>query len=154
MAVLLNPLDKKILKVLQTDARIPNNQLADKVRSSPSTVLRRVQQLEHEGVIQHYITLLDAVKLGFQLQVFVEVILDKQTKNAVDHFASEIVRFPEVLECHLVLGEYDYLLRLAVADLDTFQKFLLNHLTQIRGVSNVTSRVIVKEVKRSAALPL
>ncbi len=150
----ISPLDKKILKTLQHNARLPNNQLADEVKSSPSTVLRRVKHFEDSGLIQRYTTLLDATKLGFQLQVFVEVILDKQTKNAVDHFASEIVKFPEVLECHLVLGDYDYLLRLALTDLDTYQRFLLNHLTQIRGVSNVKSRVMVKEVKRSTALPL
>lgn len=150
----ISKLDKKILNALQVNARLPNNQLADEVGLSPSSALRRVKQLEDTGIIQHYVTLLDAKQLGFQLHVFLEVVLDKQTKNAVEHFASEIVKYPEVLECHLVLGDYDYLVRLVTTDLDSYQRFLLNHLTQIRGVSNVKSRVMLKEVKRSTALPL
>ncbi|MGL4610036.1 MAG: Lrp/AsnC family transcriptional regulator [Trueperaceae bacterium] len=147
-------LDKKLLNVLQHNARLPNNQIADEVGMSPSSTLRRVRQLEDAGIIQQYVTLLDAKQLGFQLQVFVEIVLDKQTKNAVEHFATEILKFPEVLACHLVLGEYDYLLRVATTDLDAYQRLLLNQFTQIRGVSNVKSRVMLKEVKRSTALPL
>lgn len=148
----LTILDKKILRALQINARIPNNQLADEVESSPSTVLRRVRQLEETGLIQQYTALLDLSKAGFGLQVYVEVILDKQTRNAVEHFAEEMQHHPQVLECTLVMGEYDYLLRVAVPDLATYQQFLLGHLTQIHGVSNIKSRVVVKEVKRSSVL--
>lgn len=150
----LDRIDREILSILQEDARIPNNELADRVRLTPSPCLRRVKRLEELGVIKSHVTLLDAEVIGRNLQVFVEVTMEKQTREIIDHFEAEVVKLPEVLECHLVTGDSDYLLRVAVADLNAYQRFLMDHLTRIRGVDDIKSVIAMKQVKYTTKLLL
>ena len=153
-AVELDTTDRRILEVLQRDARIPNTLLADEVGLTPAPCLRRVRRLEESGVIARYAALLDAPKLGLGLTVFVTVTLDRQTKSSYDDFARKMRARPEVLECFLMLGERDFLLKVVVADLEAYQRFYLEHLTAIPGVRNIVSSIAIREEKRSTELPI
>jgi len=146
----LDEIDLKILAALQKDARISNQLLAECVGLSPSPCLRRVRQLEEDGVIRRYVTLLDPRALGRGLHAFVEVRLDRQTRASVDRFEAEIVKFPEVLECHFMAGDADYLLRVVVKDLDEFRAFHMNKLVKVPGVANVKSSISMKQIKYTA----
>lgn len=150
----LDRTDREILSILQEDARIPNNELADRVRLTPSPCLRRVKRLEELGVIKGYVTLLDAEVIERDLQVFVEVTMEKQTREIIDCFEAEVVELSEVMECYLVTGDSDYLLRVAVADLEAYQRFLMDHLTRIRGVDDIKTVITMKQVKHTTKLPL
>jgi Lrp/AsnC family leucine-responsive transcriptional regulator len=153
-SVSLSAIDKKILAVLQDNARIPNTELADAVSLTPSPCLRRVQRLEETGVIDGYVALLNHEAVGRNFHVFVEVTLQTQTKESIDRFEKEVTKFPEVLECYLVTGESDYLLRVAVADMGAYQRFLMDRLTRVRGVDDIKSVIAMKQVKYSTKLPL
>jgi len=146
--------DRRILDVLQKDARISNQDLADRVGLSPSPCLRRTKSLEQSGVVQKYVALLNpsAVKRG--LQAIVQIRLDHQTSASVDRFEREILKFSEVLECDLIAGDWDYVLRVAVADLEELRRFCVVSLTKIPGIANVKSSISMKRVKYSTALPL
>jgi len=146
--------DCRILNVLQKDGRISNQELADRVGLSPSPCLRRTRLLESGGVVQKYVALLDPSAVGRGLQAIVQVRLDHQTTVSVDRFEKEILKFPEVLECDLIAGDWDYMLRVAVRDLEEFRKFSVNSLAKIAGVANVKSNISMKQVKYSTALPL
>ena len=146
--------DYRILNVLQKDGRISNQELADRVGLSPSPCLRRTRLLESGGVVQKYVALLDPSAVGRGLQAIVQVRLDHQTTVSVDRFEKEILKFPEVLECDLIAGDWDYMLRVAVRDLEEFRKFSVNSLAKIAGVANVKSNISMKQVKYSTALPL
>lgn len=150
----LNPVDKKILSILQNNARIPNTELADAVSLTPSPCLRRVQRLEETGVIDGYVALLNHEAIGRNFHVFVEVTLQTQTKKSIDQFEAEIMEFSEVLECYLITGDTDYLLRVAVADMDAYQRFLMERLTHVKGVDDIRSVIAMKQVKYSTKLPL
>lgn len=151
---MLDEIDFHILDVLQKHGRISNQDLADQVGLSPSPCLRRVKHLEATGVVQKYVALVDPIALGKGLQAFIEVRLDRQTRASVDKFESEILKHPEVLECYLMAGDADYLLRVVVHDLEEFRDFHMNSLAKIPGVGNVKSHISMKQVKYSTALPL
>jgi Lrp/AsnC family transcriptional regulator, leucine-responsive regulatory protein len=151
---MLDEIDLHILEVLQRDGRISNQDLADKVGLSPSPCLRRLKQLESSGVVQKYVALVSPTAVGQGLQAFVEVRLDRQTRASVDKFEAEIVKLPQVLECHLMAGDWDYVLRVAVHDLEEFRDFHMNFLSKIPGVGNVKSNISMKQVKYSTALSL
>lgn len=146
--------DRRILNVLQKDGRISNQDLADRVGLSPSPCLRRTKNLENSGVIQKYVALLHPSAAERGLQGIVQVRLDHQTTASVEKFEKEILKFPEVLECDLIAGDWDYILRVAVRDLDDFRKFSVNSLAKIPGVANVKSNISMKQVKYSTVLPL
>ena len=150
----LDATDKRILEVLQRNARIPNTELADEVGLTPAPCLRRVKRLEESGVIARYTALLEPKAVGLGLTVFVMVTLDRQTKRTYDEFARKLRERPEVLELYLILGERDFLVKVVVADLDAYQKFYLEHLTRLEGVRNINSIIAVNEEKRSTELPL
>lgn len=150
----LSPTDKKILTVLQDNARIPNTELADAVSLTPSPCLRRVQRMEETGVIDGYVALLNHEAIGRNFHVFVEVTLEKQTKESIDRFEAEVTEFSEVLECYLITGESDYMLRVAVADMDAYQCFLMDKLTRVKGVDDIKSVIAMKQVKYSTKLQL
>ncbi len=151
---MLDATDKAILQALQNNARIANTDLADEVGLTPAPCLRRVRRLEDEGFISGYTALLDAKKVGVGLTVFVMVTLDRQTKGTYDDFANKMRSRAEVLECYLILGDRDFLLKVCVADLEAYQKFYLEHLTRIAGVRNINSIIAVSEEKRSTILPI
>jgi Lrp/AsnC family transcriptional regulator, leucine-responsive regulatory protein len=150
----MDEIDRNILKTLQEDARITNADLADKVGLSPAPCLRRVRALEDAGVIRKYVTLLDpgAIKLG--VTVFVQITLDLQVENRLEMFEQAILRRPEVLECYLMTGDSDYLIRVVVPDVAAYEQFLKQSLTRIEGVAGIKSSFALKQVKYSTVLPL
>jgi len=150
----LDAIDYKILETLQGDARISNVDLSGQVNLSPSPCLRRVKRLEAEGTIRSYATLLDPAEVGLPVSVFVQVSLERQVDDALENFEREIVTRPEVMECYLMTGDSDYLLRVVAPDLESFQKFLLEHLTRIPGVASIKSSFALKQVSYRTALPL
>ena len=150
----LNIIDCKILTALQENARISNVDLANRVGLSPSPCLRRVKMLEEEGVIQKYVCLLNQRVAGFPVSVFVNVTLERQVESALEEFESAIAERPEVMECYLMTGDADYLLRVVTVDLASYERFLVNHLTRIPGVSSIKSSFSLKQVSYQTALPL
>jgi Lrp/AsnC family leucine-responsive transcriptional regulator len=152
--IALDAIDRKILAALQENARLPNVQLAEAVGLSPSPCLRRVRALEEQGVIQRYVTLLDPAPIGLPVSVFVSVTLERQVEPALDRFEKAILGRPEVMECYLMTGDADYLLRVVAADLAAYERFLMDHLTRVRGVASIKSSFALKQVKYRTALPL
>jgi len=150
----LDPIDAKILSILQTGARISNVELARRVGLSPSPCLRRVRNLEQRGVIRQYVTLLDPAALGLGVSVFVRVRLERQVEAALEALESAVRERPEVQECYLMTGDTDYLLRVVVPDIPAFERFLMDHLTRIPGVGSIQSSFALKEVKYRTDLPL
>mgnify|MGYP001760729797 CR=1 FL=1 len=130
----LDDIDRRVLRVLQKDGATQNVQLAEKVGLSPSPCSRRAKMLEEAGVIERYVALVDASKVGLGLTVFARIWLTGQDVETVDHFTDQVLRLPHVVECHLMAGDCDFLLRVVAADLDDYRKFQINHLTRIKGV--------------------
>ena len=150
----LDAIDRKILENLQNNARMRNVELAEKVGLSPSPCLRRVGNMEETGVIRGYATLVDAEAVGLPVSVFVSVTLEKQIERALDKFEKEIRARPEVMECYLMTGDADYLLRVVTADLGAYERFLIEHLTRIPGVASIKSSFALKQVAYRTALPI
>jgi DNA-binding Lrp family transcriptional regulator len=150
----LDAIDRQILENLQNDARMRNVELAEKVGLSPSPCLRRVGNLEETGVIRGYATLVDAEAVGLPVSVFISVTLEKQIEKALEKFEKEIRARPEVMECYLMTGEADYLLRVVTADLSAYERFLIEHLTRIPGVASIKSSFALKQVAYRTALPI
>jgi len=150
----LDETDLRILDVLQRDGRVSNQELADEVGLSPSPCLRRRRILENDGVVGKYVALLNPAAVGRGLQAIVEVRLDHQTTASVERFEKEVLKYPQVLECYLVAGDWDYILRVVARDLEEFREFCVNSLAKIGGVGNVKSNISMKQVKYSTAIPL
>ena len=146
--------DWRILAALQDDARLTNADLAEKVFLSPSPCLRRVRDLEQAGLIRRYVTLLDPLKLGLTVSVFIQVSLEKQMRGALDTFENSVLAREEVMECYLMTGDADYLLRVVVPDMQSLERFIVDYLAKIPGVSNIRSSFALKQVKYKTALPL
>ena len=149
----LDELDINILKILQNDAAISNADLADKVSLSPSPCARRVRLLEEKGYIRQQVTLLDNKKLGLSVTMFVQITLSRQRKKSLDAFETEIVHWPEVMECYLMTGDIDYLLRVVLPDLEACQQFL-DKLTDVEAIGHVRSSLSLKQVRYKTELPL
>jgi Lrp/AsnC family leucine-responsive transcriptional regulator len=147
-------IDLRILGELQRDARISNVDLARAVNLSPSPCLARVRALESAGTIQRYVTLLDPKKLGITVSVLVQVTLEKQIEPALEGFEKAVRERPEVMECYLMTGDADYLLRVLVPDVPAFERFILDFLSRVPGVGNIKSSFALKQVKYQTALPL
>lgn len=151
----LDRYDKQILEALQRNGRISNQELADSISLSPSPCLRRVSKLEESGIIDGYVALLNARKLGLTLMAFIQISMDKHTPDRFDLFEKTVGDYPEVLECHLITGQSaDYLLKVIVKDMDAYQQFLLQKLTRIEGVSGVHSSFVLKSPVDKTALPV
>lgn len=151
----LDKYDRLILETLQQDGRISNQELADSINLSPSPCLRRVRALEESGLIDGYVALLNARKLGLTLVSFIQISMDKHTPDRFDAFEKTVEAYPEVLECHLITGQSaDYLLKVIVKDMDAYQQFLLQKLTRIDGVSGVHSSFVLKSPVDKTALPV
>lgn len=150
----LDEIDKRILRALQKNGRLQNNELAELVSLSPSPCLRRVKQLEECGVIERYVAVVAQVKVGKGLTVFARVWLTGQDAATVDHFNESVRLLPAVLECHLMAGDCDFLLRIVAADLDDYRRFQIEHLTQIKGVRNVKTEIPMQTVKYTSELPI
>ena len=150
----MDALDLRILDRLQRDARISNVELARAVNLSPSPCLARVRALEEAGLIERYVTLLDAKKLGLTVSVLVQVTLEKQVEPALEAFERAVRERPEVMECYLMTGDADYLLRVLVPDVPAFERFILEFLSRVPGVGNIKSSFALKQVKYQTAVPL
>ena len=150
----LDRIDYQILHYVQNDGRMANNELADKVGLSPSPCLRRVKALEQRGVIKRYVGIVDANAVGLGISAFVNVSLRSQEQGALDVFQSHIVNYPEVMECYLMTGTSDYLLRVVLPDLEGYERFLLEKLTKIPVIANIQTSFALKPVVQRTELPL
>lgn len=151
----LDRTDKRILHELQLNARITNQELADRVGLSPSPCLRRVKQLEEAGLIKGYVTELEASKLGLKLMAIVQIAMDRHTPDRFEQFEATVTTFPQVLECIMITGQSaDYQLKVLVKDMEEYQDFLLNKLTRISGVSDVRSSFVLRQIVSTVVLPL
>lgn len=148
----MDEIDRKILAALQEDGTIANQTLAARVGLSPSPCLRRVRALQAAGIIRRTVALLDGKAVGAGFVAYVEVRLEKQSEAFSSRFEAAILARPEVLECAFVTGGYDYLLKVAVADLDEFHRFLTATLGRIDGVANTRTTIPVKRIKETTAL--
>ena len=150
----LGAIDQRILAALQENARVTNVELAEASGVSASPCWRRVRELERTGVISRYVTLVDPSSVGLPVSVFIQVSLEKQVETALEDFERVVLERPEVMECYLMTGDADYLLRVVVADLEAYERFLMDHLTRIPTVANIRSSFALKQVKYRTALPL
>ena len=150
----LDAIDRKILGALQSDGRISLTDLAAKVGLSPSPCLRRIRILERAGIIARYVAVLDQDKVGLPVSVFVSIKLESQRQQALSRFTKAIARWPEVLECYLMTGPRDYLLRVVVADLAAYDRFLKQKLTTVDGVASIESSFALEQVKYTNVLPI
>ncbi|MSU88433.1 winged helix-turn-helix transcriptional regulator [Rhodobacteraceae bacterium 2CG4] len=147
----LDDLDRRILSALQRDGRLTHQQLSERVGLSPSPCARRIRKLEAGGYITGYGARIDERKMGFDFSVFVSVRLDRQVDDRLVTFEHEVARCPEVVDCWLMTGSFDYLLRVAVRDLHEFERFLTSRLTRIDGVASLESSIPIRRVKYQAA---
>jgi Lrp/AsnC family transcriptional regulator, leucine-responsive regulatory protein len=150
----LDATDIRILDRLQSEARIANVDLARAVSLSPSPCLYRVRALEERGIIDRYVALLDPLKLGLTVSVFIQVSLEKQMRNALDTFESSVLARDEVMECYLMTGDADYLLRVVVPDVQSIERFIVDYLAKVPGVASIKSSFALKQVKYKTALPI
>lgn len=150
----LDRYDRTLLRLLQQDARMTNTALAARVNLSESACLRRVRALEESGLIEGYTALVDQQRAGFAVNVFVSITLDRQSQTGLEAFESAVRRIPEVMECYLMTGEHDYLLRLVVSDLADFERIHNQHLTRLPSVARVHSSFAMRTVTRSRTLPV
>lgn len=150
----LDEIDRRILRELQRDGRLQNVELAKRVGLSPSPCLRRVRLLEEAGVIDRYVALLNPTQIGMGLTVFARVWLTGQDAATVDRFTKRVQQLPEVVECHLMAGDCDFLLRIVAPNLDAYRQFQIDHLTRIEGVQSVKTEVPMQRIKVSSELPL
>ena len=152
--MLLDRFDKAILDQLQRDGRISNVQLAALVNLSESACLRRVRVLEQVGLIERYVALLDQREAGLTGTVFVHIVLGREEQSDLAAFESAVQNIPEVMECYLMTGEFDYLLRVVVSDMADFERIHHSELTRLPGVARVNSSVAIRTVTKKTALPL
>ncbi|TQV78423.1 Lrp/AsnC family transcriptional regulator [Denitrobaculum tricleocarpae] len=150
----LDELDQKILNCLQENARISNAELAEEVGLSASPCWRRVRALEDAGVVRKYAAIVEPKVIGLPVNVFVSVTLEKQVEDWLERFEAALRDRPEVMECYLMTGEFDYLLRVVVPDLQAYEKFVLEHLTRIPGIAGIKSSFALKQVQYKTSLPL
>ena len=150
----LDRIDLKILSALQADGRLPNQRLAELVALSPTAVLARTQRLTREGYILGYEARLNPLKLGRGMMVFVEVLLDKTTPNVFDQFKAAVQVQPAIMECHMVAGGFDYLLKTRMADMAAYRDFAGTVLWQLPGVRETRTYAVMEEVKCTTRLPL
>ena len=150
----LDRIDRKILSILQEDGRIANLKLAEAVALSPTAVLARVQRLTRDGFILGYEARLNPLKLGAGMLVIVEVLLDRTTPNVFDQFKAAVQVHPEIMECHMVAGGFDYLLKTRSADMNAYRVFAGNVLWQLPGVRETRTYAVMEEVKHTNHLHL
>lgn len=154
ISIKLDRIDKNIIRHLQENGRIQNNDLAKEIGLSPSSCLRRVKLLEEAGVIQHYTTLVDPQKVGLQLILFSRIWLIGQDAETIDIFIEAMKELPQVMECYIILGECDAMLKVVVPDLESYRKFQSSHLTKKNGITSVKTDLPSQIIKQSYQLPL
>lgn len=150
----LDAVDRRLLRALQDDGRISNAELARRCNLSPAACFERVRRLREKKIITGYAALIDPGKVGRGLLIFVEVLLDRTTGDMFDAFAEAVRRQPEVLECHMVAGGFDYLIKARVGDMDAYRAFLGDVLVKMPGVRETRTYAVLEEVKATTALPI
>ncbi len=149
----LDETDLRILRELQSNGRLTNVELAARVGLSPSPCLARVKALERSGVIDRYVALVKPEALGLGIFVFIQVRLERQVEAALERFEARMLSFENVMECYLMTGDSDYLVRLVVPDMESLQRFITKELATIPGVASIRSSIALKQVKSKTALP-
>lgn len=150
----LDALDRRILQILQNDARISNVELAQQIHLSPPATHLRLKRLESSGFIKAHRAILDREALGYDLLVFVHVTMTLHQHERIEKFRETIRKMPEVLECHHVTGEYDYLLKVVARNRKDLERFVVGKLTPLPGVARILTSIVFNEVKSTTALPL
>ena len=150
----LNEIDLKILSYLQNNARLTNVDLSEHIHLSQSPCLRRVRNMESSGIIKGYVALVDQNAVGLPVSVFVNVRLEKQIERALEKFEETVQDWSEVMECYLMTGDSDYLLRVVASDLAAYERFLMDKLTRVPGVASINSSFALKQVTYKTALPI
>ena len=150
----IDKIDARILRVLQKDGRISNLKLAETVHLSPTAVLERVKRLTREGYILGYEARLNPAKLGAGMLVFIEVLLDRTVHDVMDTFKAAVQVRPEILECHLVAGGFDYLIKTRVADMSAYREMIASVIWSLPGVRETRTYTVMEEVKNTTVLPL
>jgi Lrp/AsnC family leucine-responsive transcriptional regulator len=152
--VMLDEIDRQILALLQDDGRISNAELARRIDLSPPATYMRVKSLEEAGFVRRYVALLEPEKVGFDLLCFVQVSLQLHSLEQIQAFRRVIQGMPEVLECHHVTGEYDYLLKVVARGRKDLEEFILEQLTPIKGIARIHTSLVLTEVKSTTVLPV
>ena len=152
--MMLDAIDRQILAILQAEGRISNSDLADHVGLSPSPCLRRLRRLEEDGFISRYVAWVDQKRVGLPVSIFISIRLDRQAEDEIDRFEREIKNYPEVMECYLMTGSRDYLLRVVAADVEAYERFLKQKLTRVKGVASIESSFALNQVKYTNVLPI
>jgi len=150
----LDAVDLRILRELQADAGLSNVDLAKRVHLSPSPCLARVKALEESGLIRQYVALLDATQLGLLLNVFISISLKRQTRATLAAFEAQVCAHDEVMECYLMSGDADYLIRVALPDMSALERFIIEKLSPMEEVEKIRSSFALKQVRYKTALPL
>lgn len=150
----MDELDRAILQILQADGRISNADLARQVNLSPPAVHARVRRLEEAGIISAYVALLDWERLGYDMLCFIHISLKQHTPETVADFRAAVQGLPEVLECHHVTGEFDYLLKAAIRNRQDLERFVVDRLTPVPGIGRIHTSLALAEVKNLTALPI
>lgn len=144
-------LDKKILALLQYDARLTTKELSYKLGKSATAIYERIRRMEDDGIIEHYVAVLNREKIGKQLVAFTNVQLKEHAHHMLKEFEKAVVKLPEVMECYHMTGSYDYLLKVAVGDMNGYHDFIMNKLAKLSNIGNVQSSFTLTEVKRHTA---
>lgn len=144
----IDAIDKQILKTLQRNGKIAIKELAQKVNLSTTPVFQRVKRLEKNGIIAHYAAIINPDKLGPRIIVFAEVNLKIHKQHELEAFEKTMESMREVLECHHITGKYDYLLKISVRDMTEYRQFIMDHISKIKNIDNITSSIALKEVKK------
>lgn len=150
----LDAIDRKILRALQADGKVTVADLAEKVGLSASPCARRVRILEDSGVIKGYAAIVDQKKVGLPISAFASIKLERQREEDLDRFEEIVMRWPEVLDCYLMTGQRDYLLRIVAADLEAYERFIKDKLTRVENIASIETSFALGQVKRSEILPL
>lgn len=150
----LDDIDRKIIGAVQADGKITVNELAERVGLSASPCARRVRLLEQAGVIKGYSAVIDQKKVGLPISAFASIKLERQREEDLDRFSKAVARWPEVVDCYLMTGQRDYLMRIVARDLEAYEQFLKDKLTRLDGVASIETSFALKQVKRSEVLPL
>lgn len=154
LPVELDAADRRILDVMQTDSSLSIAEIAERAGLTQSPCWRRIQRLRETGVIAGQVTLLDRAKVGLNAHIFAQVRLNAQGRENIEAFAEQIRHFPEVLECHVITGSIDFLLRIVARDIEAYEKFFFEKLSRVPGIHEISSMVALSKIKSTTALPL
>ena len=150
----LDPYERRILRALQDDASLSTARLSEVVGLSPSPCWRRVDRLEKDGIITRRVALVDRHKVGLNAHIFAQIKLNAHGRANLDEFATAIRSFPEVLEAYVLMGVFDFMLRIVAADIEAYERFFFTKLSKLSGVQEINSTVALSEVKSTTALPI